>query len=127
MPLYEYRCKECGYQRQSQKRDSQLGYCPDCDRGILKRSWGFQMAPVVHQYFDHSTGQVINDRKHLLSVAKEMSDRQTERTGITHNYVPADMTDKATLGITGEGLDSTYNAQVKSGQIEKGSKPAWQV
>jgi hypothetical protein len=85
------------------------------------------MAPVVHSYYDPGTGQMINGRKHLLTVAKDLSDRQTQRTGITHNYVPADMSDTKSLGITGEGLDSTYDAQVKSGQIEKGSKPAWQV
>lgn len=40
---------------------------------------------------------------------KMTADRQTERTGIPHNYSPVDLRDKEALGVTSEGLDSTYD------------------
>jgi hypothetical protein len=93
----------------------------------MKRVWGFQMAPVVHEFFDNTSGKVVNGRKSQEVALKEASDRATERTGIVHNYVPVSPQDMNSLRVTDEGLSSTYNEGVKSGRIEKGSPAPWHV
>lgn len=61
--------------------------CP----GILKRDYSsVNFAPVMHSHFNHSVGKPISDMKQFTDALKRKSDEATERTGIPHNFVPAD-------------------------------------
>jgi putative FmdB family regulatory protein len=48
MPIYEYRCGECGFQKEFLQRvsDAQLTDCPECGKAALKKllsAAGFQL------------------------------------------------------------------------------------
>ena len=80
--------------------------------------WGFNTPKMVHESYNHALGQVVTGRKDERDKLKELSERRSEETGIPHNYQPVDLSDTKTLGITDEGLDTTYNARVKSGEAD---------
>jgi putative FmdB family regulatory protein len=48
MPLYEYRCEECGHEFEAMHRvDSDLPECPECESERVKRR--ITTAPQVHK------------------------------------------------------------------------------
>lgn len=116
---YEYRCQVCGAVFRSNERASK-SFC-QCG-GVAQRLWGFQMTPVMHHHHNSVTGSVISDRNQFKSELKRKSDEATERTGIPHNYVPADMSDTKSLRVTDDGLRETYDRQIRTGEREKGAK-----
>lgn len=124
MPTYEWRCRVCGSTRYTDhnRLEEDDSYCQDCF-APWKRVFGFHMASVVHEHFDHQTGSVISDRKQFRSELRRLSDEQTERTGFPTNYVEVDPSDVKTLGVTDEGLRETYDRKVSTGEVDKGAKP----
>lgn len=127
MPVYDYVCKGgCGSHFQWATREGHRTRCPACETGTVMRQWGFRMAPVMHAHLNHTTGTVVSDPRQFERDLRRKSEEMSERTGIPHNYVPADRNDVKKLGVTEEGLDSTYNRKVASGELEKGSK-TWRL
>lgn len=123
MPIYEYRCQTCGdVQHGSKPSDSRT--CLMCG-GTAKRVWGFSTPKMVHEAFSPATGQMLRSRAHGDRLLKEQADRQSERTNIEHRYATVDWSDTKTLGVTDEGLGSTYDRLVAAGKVEKGSSSAW--
>ena len=92
-----------------------------CDHPA-KRIFSFTMATVMQEHFDVSTGKVVSDPRQLKNEFRRASEEATERTGIPHNFQPVDMSDKAALGVTDEGLKATHDAKVKRGVIEPTKK-----
>lgn len=101
MPWYEYKNRQTGEVRLSQERADRLEF----DGVMFNRVWGFQQAPMMHEHFNTSTGTVVSSRRGFQDDLKRLSEERTERTGIHHNFVEVDITDKKALGVTDEGIE----------------------
>lgn len=114
MPLYEYRCPN------SHIFDTQLrADHVKCDCGELaKRIFGFAYKAPMQAHFNPSTNQYVTNESQFKDQLKQASDAATERTGITHNFVPTDPRDMKAAGATEEGLRETYdNANARDRKI----------
>lgn len=120
MPIYEYRCYiVCGDIDIFQKiSDEPLKDCPECGHPVRRVYGSIKMAPVMQEHFNHSVGKLISDPKQFDAELKRKSEEMTERTGMKHNYVAADMSDQTALKATDEGMDSTMSRKTKSGERE---------
>ena len=99
--IYEYRCKTCGTTMHRTSRESPS--CSMCQRtDTVRRVWGFQMQSVMHEHRDTATGSIVSDRRHITDELSRQSDLQSERTGIDHNYVQVDMSDRDSLKVSAD-------------------------
>lgn len=101
MPWYEYKNRKTGETRLSQQRADRMVF----DGQEFNRVWGFQQAPMIHEHLNPSTGTVVSSRRGFKDDLKRLSDERSERTGISHNFVEVDITDKKALGVTDEGIE----------------------
>lgn len=108
MPLYQYRCPECG-DFDSQRRADHLPCDNHPEPLTAKRIFGFALKPIVHGHMNPTTGQYVSGDKAFKEQLKVMSNEATERTGVPHNYVPTDPRDMKASGVTEEGLKETYD------------------
>lgn len=123
MPIYEFKCKnqQCGniYQDFRPLGDTvPRGSCPDCGSRFGRHFGLFAAGPVdtMDAHMNATTGTVIRSRKEFRNELKRKSDEMSERTGMTHNYVEHDAREmKQDLGVTDEGLESTYREVNDSG------------
>jgi putative FmdB family regulatory protein len=132
MPLYDYLCfnAECGHRFEevfSIHDDSSSTPCPRCaSRGVssIARKIITQFPGITHglvreAHWNKTVGQVVHNDAEFKSKLSEASDRESERNGFAVNFQPIDHHDaKEHLGVTDEGMDSTYSAQVDAGQRE---------
>jgi putative FmdB family regulatory protein len=115
MPLYEYRCRTCGFVAHRTAPSDTIGPCTMCPEGELRRVFGFQMAPVMHAHYNRTTGTIISDNRQFARELREKGDKLTEQDGIPRRYEPISLSDPSALGVTGEGLDSTNRRRVQNG------------
>lgn len=119
MPTYEYRCPECGNEHSESLTISEYERCRfnyECGCGTLMvRVFSFSVKPMMPEHLNSTTGQVVRSERDFRDQLKRQSEAETVRTGIEHNYVPVDIQDRKTLGVTAEGLDATYNRRRKLG------------
>lgn len=81
----------------------------------MTRVWGFQFhRPISHGY-NPTLGRHVRNAHDLSESLKVQSDIATARTGLVHDFQAVDPRDKEALGVTNEGLDSTYNQLRASG------------
>ena len=92
--------------------------CPECQSPCLKRVYSFAMKAIMHEHFDHTVGKVISDPKQFKEELNRASAREEERTGRKVNYVPVDLSDRESLRVTEEGMDSTMRRKTETGQRE---------
>lgn len=121
MPIYEFKCKNCGQGYQASVRTLAYPEKTCTCGGEIKRVFSFSIRRSMPEHFNTSTGTYVSNERALKDDFKRLSDAATERTGIPHNYVPIDPQDKETLGVTDEGLDSTYDGMVKRGEKDETS------
>lgn len=128
MPVYEYKCTE-GHRyhlfTEMDDSDSREFYeGMDCWLAAdtageatdpedmcwepLKRVYSFAAAPVMHEHFNHSVGKVISDMRQFKSQLARKSEEDSERRGMKIDYQPVDLTDRQSLGVTDEGIE-TYD------------------
>ncbi len=117
----------------SNVRESFL-WCDDC-RGAheytqLRKSYqeqGVAMASVWQDTdtINLSTGRVETDRKKFAAHLRHQSEIMGERLGMKVDYQPCDMTDKASLGVTDEGMDATHNVAVREGRKDSRGRFVW--
>ena len=65
------------------------------------------------EHFNHTVGGYVQNERQVRDALKELSDTQSERNGIEHNYeylTRAEMADPSSHGVTSEGLDATERA-----------------
>lgn len=123
---YEYRCTACDLTFRCDVRDDQV-MCLHCDR-MARRIWGFHVLPTSSAGFNPTTGTYVRNRADLNSqlarASDEASSPQTlyDAYGEAHHverppsqYVPVDLRDREALGVTSEGLDSTYDSLRRQG------------
>lgn len=122
MPIYEYRCADCGNEH-SESLSIRAYEQFQSNHGIIVCNCGTEMhrvfSPVIKssmpEHYNTSVGQFIRTERELKDVFKRQSEEATIRTGIEHNFVPVSSSDRKTLGVTSEGLDATYNRRRELG------------
>jgi hypothetical protein len=65
------------------------------------------------EHFNYSVGQYVTNDHALKEEFKRLSEEQSARVGMDHDYEyvsPADMADMSAHGVTEEGLDDTARA-----------------
>jgi hypothetical protein len=63
------------------------------------------------EHFSHTVGGYVNNERQLRDALKEMSDTESERVGMDHNYeylTRSEMADASVHGVTEEGLETTH-------------------
>ncbi len=124
MPIYEYRCNQCGNATsvtydiatyEVMKNRPPLCACQIPGGHPMVRVFSFAIKPTMVEHLNHTTGQVVSSERQFRDQLKRQSEEATIRTGIEHNFVPVDRQDKETLGVTAEGLDATYNRRKQLG------------
>lgn len=121
MPIYEFKCKTCGSPFNSTTREwpERFKFCGKCGaEGSIKRVWGFSYVRPMQEGYNPSVGKNISNMAQLKSEFARMSDEAEMYTGNPHKFVPIDPMDKETLGVTDEGLASTHDHLVATGQKE---------
>lgn len=100
-------------------------WCQECSAAReytqMKKSYqeqGVRMATVWQDtgQINLTTGRVESDPRKFKQHLAEQSEIMGERLGMKVDYQPVDMTDKAALGVTDEGMDATHDHQVRTGQ-----------
>lgn len=131
MPLYEYRCRNCGITDHiTCAPDDPLKTdfydasppCQGCVEGQLRRVFSFTPAPVLHEHWNPSTGTVISSHRQHRSELRRISEESEARTGIPTNLVPADPRELRAQAMDqygDDGLKSQHDAAVA-----RGEKPA---
>jgi hypothetical protein len=132
--IYGYRCRDCGQPYDSYTRAQSLGPCqvelPANDEwgvgvvpcpGTIRREYSISVAKSwpTDAFHSTTTGTVATSKRVFLDDLRRQSDAMSARLGMTVNYQPIDPREaKSELGVTDEGLDSTYDAQRKAGKSE---------
>lgn len=129
MGNFVYKCRECGTVVESDIREQVIWPCPTCAeneelpyedrlRPLYRKYTVPHINSVWHEHFNYTTGQVVSDRKQFTEQLHIGSERVSERLGLKHDFQPADLSDKKTLGVTEEGLDATHDKFVELGWKE---------
>lgn len=111
MPIYEYRCASCGYQKEYLLRmsDAPLTVCPECNKetfGKMVTAAGFQLKGTGWYVTDFKNGPKPNaeQAKPVSSpkkeVAKESKAEATSSAGATSSS-SAGATSSSSTGVTG--------------------------
>lgn len=133
MPAYDYKCQRtgCGYRftlhcsvndPDKAEYDARKIHCPDCTAAgfapppRLRRVFGFQMPRVWHAHFSDTTGTIVSSPADFKRQLREISERQTEKTGIPHDIQPADPA--VCAPSSEEGLRSQHDTAVALGMKE---------
>ena len=120
MPIYLYRCHGCGAHGEKWQKhtDDPLVDCPECQSPALRRVYSFAVTTVMHEHYNHTVGKAISDPKQFKEELRRASEKEAERIGKTVNYVPVDLSDKESLRVTDEGMDSTMRRKTETGERE---------
>lgn len=103
MPLYEFRCRNCGNTEHRTSRSQPTCVMCGPDGTLMKRVYGFNMASVWQEHYNESVGEVISDEKQFKNALRRKGEEATERTGIPHSFVPAEG-DAKSMGVSDEGM-----------------------
>jgi hypothetical protein len=123
MPIYEYKCK-CCHRHVEVFNATPLKVSPGCGVCMepMSRVFSFTAGNMMEERFDPSVGRMITSEKDLIEHGKRLSEEHSLRTGLAHNYVVADYTDKKTMGVTDEGLHEQVVANEKLGNHDLAKK-----
>ena len=132
-PRYAYRCKRCGMSTESQIRETLIWSCPCCvedetlpvtDRNVpMYRVYHAPNVPHVWtEQYDLTSGTYVSDYKKMRALWRKNDDIASERRGSTQTTVEVDPSDRDSIGVTEQGLDSTHDAHVKMGFKESKGK-----
>lgn len=101
MPLYTFRCDNCGHQTviNSSIRDYPdvpNAHCMECRSGELRRDYRAdkpQPAPMWPEHYNPSTGTVVRSRQQLQDDLNRGAEENFNRTGIPSQPVVVDWAD----------------------------------
>lgn len=132
---YEYKChsQRCLAVIRSDVRADYI-ICPECG-WRAGRVWGVNVKPSFREGYNPSLNQHISSRSQLTSALSRATDEanqpryNVDNEGNVHevipapvNYKPIDMRDKEALGVTNEGLDSTYDSLKRQGKDDQAKR-----
>ena len=122
MPIYEFKCEDCGLDFQSFRSvgDTAPPNCPTC-RAVTKRKFSrFGMPVTFNEGWNQQLGSYVTSYRDHSEQLKRKSEADTLHTGIPCQYEPVHPADqREVFGITDEGLDATYRRQTDTGQRQK--------
>ena len=110
MPLYEFKCRECGT-ISTVTTYGVIPPCQMCGSSSVKRKYSFYVEKSFVPHFNPSVGKYVSSQRQFNDELKVLSDEQTLRTGIPHNYVPTEMGDRAGFGISDEDREEYTRAR----------------
>lgn len=117
--IYAYKCRRCGLQVDSEVRADTIGPCtrdyPIVCTGELTRLFVIRTDAVMQEHWNATTNSPISDGKKFDEEMRRQSDIQSERIGMAVQYERVDPTDKAALGVTDEGIDSSNKIRREQG------------
>jgi hypothetical protein len=121
MPLYSFKCDSCLGETDRFTRNPP--FCNRCDLP-MRRVWGFHLAHSMPEHFNPTVGKVVTNERAFKDELKRMGEKESEVTGLYHDYQPIDISDPKACGVTDEGLDATRRQARDSGSVgpEKGRK-----
>ena len=96
MPVYEYRCRECGEEASivaSMHAERPVPTCVGCQR-VMGPVYTVSVPAIMPEHFNWSVGKHISSHQQHVEELKRLSARKTEATGIYHNYMPVDYREK---------------------------------
>lgn len=102
MPLYSFRCRECGHQ-ETVSRPIHQGAPPyPCARcnSLMRRDYKEDRpfnAPVWQSHYNPTTGTVVSDKRQMQDTFDRYSDQLYEKTGIEQRNVVIDRGDMAAM------------------------------
>lgn len=126
MPIYEYKCPDCGYREMSYERGDVLHIrrpaqpvrgclrCGQYDKPF-KRVFGFSSPAMLHDHFNNTLGRGVSGMRDFREGLKIASDRATMETGIEHNYKPLEWGDHKAFGATAEGIHESNVIRSRKG------------
>lgn len=109
MAEYQYKCRGCRLFFTTLDRDD-ISPCPVCATPAT-RHFAFNIGRSIPEHFNNSTGTYVSNERELRDQLKMMSDEESGRIGMDHEYTylsPSDMMDAEAHGVTEEGLDTTH-------------------
>lgn len=127
MPIYEFVCKNCGKEVSValsiteytdgpySKRDSIERKCEVCGVQTARHFTTPSIKLPMPDHYNRSAGTYVTGERQLRDEFKRKSEAATIRTGVEHNFVPIDYSDRKALGVTDQGLDATYNRRKELG------------
>lgn len=118
MPLYEFRCRSCGWQGDLVFAvDDDSRHHARCGCGErLSRRFGFRLVAGFAEHRNPSTGRWTTSDRQFRDDLKRASEEATLATGIEHNYQPADLRDPAVAPRSDDGLASQHDRAVAEGR-----------
>jgi putative FmdB family regulatory protein len=122
MPIYDYLCVSCNssftYEHPIDDHDQfNPGSCVHC-RTPLRRTYKTVQFARVMQEYEHPQFGTVSSPRGISDAAKRAGEAASIRTGIHHNYLEADPTDAAAVGVTGKGLEDTARRKRELGLPE---------
>ena len=111
MAEYQYKCSQCRNTFITNDREH-IPPCPVCGH-LARRQFIFNARLSNPEHFNHTVGGYVSNDYEIREAFKRLSDEQSERNGIEHNYeylTRAEMADPTALGVTNEGLEETMRA-----------------
>jgi len=115
VPVYTYRCEPCDLTFTSDWRDDEV-MCLRCTRWA-RRVWGFSLLPSFPGNRAQHASE-LSRASEKASAPQTLYDAHGEAHTVErapHSYVPVDLRDREALGVTSEGLDSTYDSLRREG------------
>lgn len=74
----------------------------------MGRRYSFYSPTAFQPHFNHAVGQYVRTKAEFSDALKVLSDKQTARTGIPHNYVPVDQSESIAFGADDQGMDDYH-------------------
>lgn len=78
----------------------------------MSRRYTVSVATGWMPHYNHSVGRYVRTRGEFLDALRSASEKQSERTGVEHNYQPVELGE--VQGVTEEGMDATRRAHFKA-------------
>lgn len=113
MPIFEYICDSCGHRTESMTRGD-IHHCGVCGL-TAKRRFSFRVASSFQGHFNQAVGSFVSNETEFKDKLKLASEEQSIAQGITVDYQPIDMQDRAACGVSEEGAAVAIEARAKAG------------
>jgi len=109
MPIYEFKCKECGTHVDDTSREV-MGACRECG-GPLKRVFSVHLPSSTQHFRPHynfTVGSYVSSWSDFSDKLRIHGEHNEEVTGIPTLYTPLHPADikRESMNVTGEGVDS---------------------
>lgn len=88
---YEYRCKQCYETHLLHTYGLEGSICTVCGDGILARVYSITVHRDLPEHYNPQVGKPIRGMQQLKRELRDAGEKQWEKTGIPHRYVPMDM------------------------------------